>query len=74
MTVTLNGKTYTAIVGTDGNWQLSLPAADLQQLSQGSYPLTATLTDAAGNTQTVTQNIDVKTALPALNVPGADRR
>ena len=68
VTVVLNGKTYTAIVGTDGNWQLPLPAADLQQLSQGSYPLTVTLTDTAGNTQTVTQNIDVKTALPALTV------
>ncbi|WP_286184725.1 Ig-like domain-containing protein [Enterobacter sp. C2] len=68
VTVVLNGKTYTATVGTDGNWQLPLPAADLQQLSQGSYPLTVTLTDTAGNTQTVTQNIDVKTALPALTV------
>ncbi|WP_312269712.1 Ig-like domain-containing protein [Pseudescherichia sp.] len=68
VTVVLNGKTYTTTVGTDGNWQLPLPAADLLQLSQGSYPLTVTLTDTAGNTQTVTQNIDVKTALPALNV------
>ena len=68
VTVTLNGNTYTTTVGTDGNWQLPLPAADLSQLSQGSYPLTVTLTDAAGNTQTVTQNIDVKTAVPVITV------
>ena len=68
VTVVLNGKTYFTTVGEDGNWQLPLPASDLSQLSQGSYPLTATLTDTAGNTQTVTQTIDVKTALPALNV------
>ena len=68
VTVTLNGNTYTTVVGTDGNWQLPLPATDLSQLSQGSYPLTATLTDAAGNTQTVTQTIDVKTAVPVLTV------
>jgi len=68
VTVTLNGNTYTTTVGTDGNWQLPLPAADLSQLSQGSYPLTVTLTDAAGNTQIVTQNIDVKTAVPVLTV------
>jgi len=68
VTVTLNGNTYTTTVGTDGNWQLPLPAGDLSQLSQGSYPLTVTLTDAAGNTQTVTQNIDVKTAQPVLTV------
>ena len=68
VTVTLNGNTYTTTVGTDGNWQLPLPAADLSQLSQGSYPLTVTLTDAAGNTQTVTQSIDVKTAVPVITV------
>ncbi|WP_312458114.1 Ig-like domain-containing protein [Pseudescherichia sp.] len=68
VTVTLNGNTYTTTVGTDGNWQLPLPAADLSQLSQGSYPLTVTLTDAAGNTQTVMQNIDVKTAVPVITV------
>lgn len=68
VTVTLNGNTYTTTVGTDGKWKLPLPATDLSQLSQGSYPLTVTLTDAAGNTQTVTQNIDVKTAQPVLAV------
>ncbi|WP_312214083.1 Ig-like domain-containing protein [Pseudescherichia sp.] len=68
ITVTLNGNTYTTTVGSDGKWQLPLPATDLLQLSQGSYPLTVTLTDVAGNTQTVTQNIDVKTTLPALTV------
>ena len=68
VTVTLNGNTYTTTVGSDGKWQLPLPATDLLQLNQGSYPLTVTLTDAAGNVQTVTQDIDVKTALPVLTV------
>lgn len=59
--ITLNGKTYTTVVGSDGNWQLPLPAADLSALQTGSYPLTVTLTDAAGNRTTVTQPISVKT-------------
>lgn len=60
--ITLNGKTYTTVVGSDGNWQLLLPAADLSALQTGSYPLNVTLTDAAGNRTTVTQPISVKTS------------
>lgn len=59
--VTLNGKTYTTVVGSDGNWQLSLPTQDLGALHTGNYPLTVTLTDAAGNSTTVTQSVSVKT-------------
>ncbi|MGP3591575.1 Ig-like domain-containing protein [Vagococcus sp. WN89Y] len=61
VTLTLNGKTYTTTVGSDGNWQLALPAGDLALLQTGNYPLTVTLTDAAGNSQQVTQTISVKT-------------
>lgn len=68
VTVTLNGKTYYAVVGNDGNWNLSLPSADLSQLQTGSYPLTVTLTDAAGNTTTVSQSISVKTTPLQLGV------
>ncbi|XTZ39364.1 Ig-like domain-containing protein [Salmonella enterica] len=68
VTVTLNGKTYTTVVGSDGNWQLSLPAADLGQLQTGNYPLTVTLKDAAGNTQTVTQDLSVKTTPLVIGV------
>ncbi|KIS42073.1 Ig-like domain-containing protein [Kosakonia radicincitans] len=60
--VTLNGKTYTTVVGSDGNWQLSLPNQDLEALQTGNYPLTVTLTDAAGNSTTVSQSISVKTS------------
>ncbi|WP_342323955.1 Ig-like domain-containing protein [Kosakonia sp. BYX6] len=66
--VTLNGKTYTTVVGSDGNWQLALPAGDLGQLQTGSYPLTVTLTDAAGNSTTVTRPIDVKTTALQVGV------
>ncbi len=59
--ITLNGKTYTTVVGNDGNWQLSLPSQDLGALQTGNYPLTVTLTDAAGNSTTVTQSVSVKT-------------
>ncbi|PAA94890.1 Ig-like domain-containing protein, partial [Serratia fonticola] len=67
VTLTLNGKTYTAVVQPDGSWSTSLPATDLQALSDGGHNLVATLTDAAGNSTSVTHNINVD-ANPA-NLP-----
>jgi hypothetical protein len=66
--VTLNGKTYTTVVGSDGKWQLSLPSADLGQLQTGSYPVQVTLTDSAGNSTTVTQSVSVKTTALQVGV------
>lgn len=66
--VTLNGKTYTAVIGSDGNWQLALSSTDLGQLQTGNYPLTVTLTDAAGNSTTVTQTVSVKTTALQVGV------
>ncbi|VTR46931.1 Uncharacterised protein [Serratia fonticola] len=54
VTVTLNGKSYTGVVANDGTWSATIPSADLQAMGDGSYPLTTTLSDAAGNTTTVT--------------------
>ncbi len=68
VTVTLNGQTYTTTTGSDGNWQITLPAADLGALSPGANAVVVTTTDAAGNTTTVTDAIDVKTAQPSVTV------
>lgn len=68
VTVTLNGQTYTTTTGSDGNWQITLLAADLGALSPGANPVVVTTTDAAGNTTTVTDAIDVKTAQPSVTV------
>ncbi|ELY4327625.1 Ig-like domain-containing protein [Cronobacter sakazakii] len=68
VTVTLNGKTYTTTTGSDGNWQVTLPAADLGNLSPGANPIVVTTTDAAGNTAQITDSLNVKTALPSVTV------
>lgn len=68
VTVTLNGKTYTTVVGDDGNWQVTLPSADLELLGNGAHAITVSLSDAAGNTTTITHNVDVKTAALTLSV------
>ncbi|WP_421081547.1 Ig-like domain-containing protein, partial [Serratia fonticola] len=71
VTLTLNGKTYTAVVQPDGSWSTSLPAADLQALGDGSHNLVATLTDAAGNSTSTTHvlGVDANPAnLPTLSI------
>ncbi|QZN95213.1 Ig-like domain-containing protein [Symbiopectobacterium purcellii] len=59
VTVTFNGKSYTGVVGSDGSWSVALSAADLGALSDGTYTLSATLSDTAGNSSTVTRTITV---------------
>ncbi|MDY4314628.1 Ig-like domain-containing protein [Pectobacterium actinidiae] len=68
VTVTLNGTTYTATIGSDGHWSLTLPAADLQALGDGEYLIRATLTDVAGNITTLTRTLTVDTTAPTLTL------
>ena len=68
VTVSLNGKSYTTVVGEDGNWQVVLPAADLGQLGGGTQTVSVTLTDAAGNSTTVAHDFAVKTSALTLSV------
>ncbi|WP_174870853.1 Ig-like domain-containing protein [Pectobacterium polaris] len=68
VTIVLDGKTYSAQVGSLGAWSVNVPAADLAQLADGNYVITATLSDKAGNTTTDTQVITVDTDIPLLSV------
>ncbi|WP_034916048.1 Ig-like domain-containing protein [Erwinia sp. 9145] len=68
VTLSLNGKSWTAIVQADGSWAVAVPEGDLQALAQGSQTLTATLTDAAGNPASAERTFTVDTAAPLLQV------
>lgn len=48
----LGGVTYSGNVDAAGNWQVSVPAADLAALPQGTQPYSVTVSDIAGNTDT----------------------
>ena len=72
LTITLNSQTYTATV-TNNAARVSIPAADLQALSDGqSYTLTADVSDATGNAaNTVTSSpFNVDTSSPIINAIG----
>ncbi|GGX50977.1 hypothetical protein GCM10007385_19400 [Tateyamaria omphalii] len=65
--VTLHGVTHQAVAGTNGVWQAFFSATEVQQ---GTYDaqITATTTDAAGNTATVTDTVHVDTRVDNLSV------
>ncbi|WP_191090155.1 BapA prefix-like domain-containing protein [Histidinibacterium aquaticum] len=62
--VTVSGKSYTAKVEGE-SWSLDLPAGDV---AMGTYELevTATATDAAGNSATTTGTVQVDTDVPEI--------
>ncbi|WP_422111186.1 Ig-like domain-containing protein [Enterobacter ludwigii] len=68
VTVSLNGKNYTATVGADGNWTLDVPAADLAALTDGSVTVTAAVSDKAGNPASVDHNLTVDVTVPVVTI------
>ncbi|MFP2683850.1 beta strand repeat-containing protein [Enterobacter ludwigii] len=68
VTVTLNGKQYTATTAADGDWSLTVPAADLAALGEANYTLSATATNTVGNSVSNTANLQVDTALPTVTI------
>ncbi|HFK5654319.1 TPA: Ig-like domain-containing protein [Enterobacter cloacae] len=68
VTVSLNGKDYTATVGSDGHWTLNIPAADLAALSDGSVTVTASVSDKAGNPASVDHNLTVDMTVPQVTI------
>ncbi|MET4884695.1 Ig-like domain-containing protein [Enterobacter asburiae] len=68
VTVTLNGKSYTATLDASGNWSVGVPAADVTALAAGDYTITAALTDKAGNSNTATHGVAVNLTAPVLTI------
>ena len=68
VTVTLNGKQYTATVGADGRWSATVPVADLAGLTQGNYALGATATNDIGNGTRADASLQVDTAAPGVTI------
>ncbi|MBE0152315.1 large repetitive protein, partial [Serratia fonticola] len=69
ITLTLGSHTYTTSVDATGKWQLPIPTLDLQGLLDGLTNVTASLTDAAGNTVSKVSPLNVLiNALPTLTL------
>ncbi|WP_253186650.1 Ig-like domain-containing protein [Aeromonas sp. YN13HZO-058] len=63
LAVTINNVVYTTanglVIDTDGNWSVDLTGTEL---ADGTYPVVATVTDVAGNSKTVSQDVVVDSA------------
>ncbi len=68
ITVTLNGKDYTAMLDASGSWSVGVPAADVGALVNGDQTISATLTDKAGNSTTATHEFDVSLTAPVIAI------
>src|SRR6185503_5385182 len=68
VTVTLNGLSYTATVDAAGAWTLSVPAADVGALTDGVYPINASVADAAGNPASDSTDISVDETAPTITI------
>ncbi|PHI30515.1 Ig-like domain-containing protein [Budvicia aquatica] len=68
VTVVLNDKTYLGVVGADGKWQVTIPAADFLLMQDGSYSLTVTTSDKAGHIVDKTVNITIDTTAPDITL------
>nr|WP_245397282.1 Ig-like domain-containing protein [Citrobacter rodentium] len=68
VTVSFGGKTYTTTVDASGNWTLSVPAADLAGLSDGSARVEASVSNAAGNSASATHDYSVDTGAPVITI------
>ncbi len=68
VTVTLGGNTYTATVQANLSWSVSVPAADIQAIGNGSLTVNASVTNGVGNTGSGTRDITIDANLPGLRV------
>ncbi|WP_249555744.1 Ig-like domain-containing protein, partial [Shewanella sp. 8A] len=72
LAVTINGVVYTTanglVIDAQGNWSVDLTGT---VLPDGTYPVSATVTDVAGNNKTVTQDVVIDTqsaAAPTVTI------
>ncbi|MFP1463567.1 hypothetical protein ACLB1E_30205 [Escherichia coli] len=54
VTVTFGGKTYTASVAANGSWSVTVPAADLATLPDGTANVQASASSVSGNSASAT--------------------
>lgn len=68
VSVLIDGQTFTGTVGTDGTWTVSVPAGSLSGVTEGSTPVAVTVTDAGGNTASITGSVNIDFTPPTLTV------
>nr|WP_308064555.1 Ig-like domain-containing protein [Escherichia marmotae] len=68
VTVTFNGQTWTATVGSGGSWSVVIPAQQFAGLSDGSYTISATVSDRAGNPGSASRGVTLNGDVPSVTI------
>ncbi|MEH0888546.1 Ig-like domain-containing protein, partial [Enterobacter sp. UNJFSC 003] len=68
LTVTVNGKDYSATVLADGTWSAAVPAADVSAWPEGTVKISVTGDSAAGNPITISHDVTVDLASVAISI------
>ena len=66
--VTINNVTYQTVVDSSGNWQIGIPAADLQSWTAGQVVVNASAQDAWANTVTVDHQVELDLDPVAISI------
>ncbi|WP_407196286.1 Ig-like domain-containing protein [Citrobacter farmeri] len=66
--VTINNVTYQTVVDSSGNWQIGIPAADLQSWTAGQVVVNARAQDAWANTVTVDHQVELDLDPVAISI------
>ena len=70
VTVTFAGFTRAASVAADGSWSVDYAAGEIPS-GTGAYQISASSTDRAGNTDTITQDVRIDTDAGSLTISAA---
>ncbi|EFA8886489.1 Ig-like domain-containing protein, partial [Escherichia coli O157:H7] len=68
VTVTFNGQTWSATVGSGGSWSVFIPAQQFAGLSDGSYTISATVSDQAGNPGSASRGVTLNGDVPTVTI------
>ncbi|MBT0722842.1 Ig-like domain-containing protein, partial [Rosenbergiella collisarenosi] len=68
VTVNLNGQQYTATVDDKGQWSTVVPAADVANLGEAIYSVSASATNDVGNSANTTHTITVGGEAPTITI------
>lgn len=68
VTVTFNGQSWTATVGSGGSWSVFIPAQQFAGLSDGSYTISATVSDQAGNPGSASRGVTLNGDVPTVTI------
>ena len=68
VTVTFNNREYHGTVTAEGTWSVNVPAADFNGVADGSYTVSASVTDVAGNPAAADSSVSLSGVVPEVTI------